>query len=338
MAARSLDETLRELLEGEEPEQPRRVFGPSGGLAVAEAIGRFVLENVGASVVSCHFDYVSVGVTLELQLGDGRVVVFKALPHDRSGRRGAAIATQQALGERGFPAPRVLSPLSRCLEADAYLMEPCDRGEQVRYDGSVRDTMAHTLGRLVDLAATIEPRPDVPVRRFTPERLWPTPHSVIFDIDGTQATAGAIDAIATRARERLVDVDARMVVAHGDWSLQNVAFRAGRIVSVFDWDSIAWMPEPLVAAAAAAFHQQDWYRTPDAYPHDFYPGPETAIAFVEAYAAARAFEWSQRERDLIEPALVYTLGYQARCEHALDPARDGPAQIRLRAFAEAFEL
>lgn len=321
-----------------EDEQVRRVFEGGSADAIEQAIRTLVRRASGADVDCCLFDYVSVGMTLELELRDGRVVVFKALPHDPSRKRAAAIATQAALGDLGFPAPRVLAPLTRCLEADAYLMEVCDRGEQVRYDERVRNSMARTLARLVDLAATIDPPPLVPERGYVSERLWPTPHSAIFDIEGTTATASPIDAIASRARERLVDEPGRVVVAHGDWSLQNMAFRDGEPVCVFDWDSVALMPEPLVAASAAAFHQQDWLRTPDAYPHDFYPGPEVAMSFVATYAAARGFSWTRSERLLIEAALVYRLGYQARCEHALDPAREGPALLRLRTFAEAFDL
>ena len=321
-----------------EDEQVRRVFEGGSADAIEQAIRMLVRRATGAEVDCCRFDFVSVGMTLELELRDGRVVVFKALPYDPSGKRAAATATQAALGDLGFPAPRVLAPLTRCLEADAYLMEACDRGEQVRYDERVRDSMARTLARLVDLAATIDPPPLVPERGYVTERLWPTPHSAIFDIEGTEATAGSIDAIAARARERLVDATGRMVVAHGDWSLQNMAFRGNEIVCVFDWDSVALMPEPLAAASAAAFHQQDWFRTPDAYPHDFYSGPEVAMAFVDAYADARGCVWSRSERRIIEAALVYRLGYQARCEHALDPNQEGPAGARLRRFAEAFDL
>jgi len=335
---RRLEDTARDLLEGDEPEQARRVFGPHNGAEVAAAIESFVEAAVGSSIAHCGFDYVSVGVTLELELSDGRTVVFKAAPHDPSGKRGDAIATQSRLAAHGFPAPAVLSPLTRCLQADAYLMSRGDRGVQVRYGADVLVEMAQTLARLVDMAAAIEPPPDAPVRGYVSERLWPTPHAVIFDIEGTRETAGAIDAIASRARDRLADAGGHLVLAHGDWSLQNVAFRDGKIVCVFDWDSMALMPEPLIAASAAAFHQQDWVRTPKAYAHDFYPGPDVALAFVDAYAVARGLSWDHRERRLVEAALVHRLGYQARCEHALDPVHKGPAQARLQRFADAFDL
>lgn len=335
--SRPLHDVLSAMTREMDP-QVDRVFGGASPESIDHAVRSFVRRALGTDIDGCRFDFVSVGVTLELELVDGRAVVFKALPLDPSGKRAAAIATQATLGNLGFPAPRVLAPSARCLEADAYLMELGDRGEQVVYDREVRDTMARTLARFVDLAATIDPPPPVPERGYVTDRLWPTPHSAFFDIEGTAATAGPIDAIASRARERLLDASGRMVVAHGDWCLQNMAFRDGEIVCVFDWDSVALMPEPLVAASAAAFHQQDWFRNPDAYPHDFYPGPEIAMAFVDTYADARGFAWSRSERRIIEAALVYRLGYQARCGHALNPTQEGPAEIRLRTFAANFDL
>lgn len=171
------------------------------------------------------------------------------------------------------------------------------------------------------------------MRRPDPERLWPTPHSVIFDLEGSAASAGEIDAIAERARRALPAMTQPSVIAHCDWSLQNLAFEGGEIVAVFDWDSVGRLSEAEAVAGAAASHQQDWRGGPDAFAHDFYPGPSTALAFADAYARARARPWSASERRVLDATLVARLAYQARCEHALDPSIRGPALERLLRFA-----
>jgi hypothetical protein len=128
------------------------------------------------------------------------------------------------------------------------------------------------------------------------------------------------------------------VVAHADWSLQNLAIRKGRLVAVFDWDSVARVPETLAVAGAAAFHQQDWRRGPDACAHDFYPDPPTTLRFVHAYERARGQPFTADQWRALQAALVSRLAYQARCEHAFDPTTEGPAARRLSSFATAFGI
>lgn len=333
----SLEAVVESLVDGEDRPQVRTIVGECEASTIAARWRALVREHLGVEVTGCTYGYVSVGITLELRLHDDRRCVLKAC-RDGGEELDEALRVQAHLARAGFPAPAVLMSPRSCAGAQVVLIEALDRGEAVRYGPGVRDTMAREYARLLELAAGVTPRPVVPDRGPRLDRLWPTPHSAIFDFEATRSTAGPIDALARAAQQRLRAIEAEPVVAHCDWSLQNVAFRGGRLVGVFDWDSVFAVPEVVAVAGAAAFHQQDWRVGPEAAAHDFYPGPEAALAFADEYARARGRVWTGEERALLQAALVYALGYQARCQHALAPDEIWPARRRLVRFAEAFGL
>jgi hypothetical protein len=180
------------------------------------------------------------------------------------------------------------------------------------------------------LLALAPDEPDLPDGRPPADALWPEPHSVIFDFEGTRDTAGEIDAIGAAARERVLAIDSPDVVAHTDWARQNVAFRSGRIVTVFDWDSVRRLPEVLAVAGAAAFHSHDW-RLGDDDPdfERYWLSVDETLAFVRVVEAERGVRY---DPDELHACLRYRLAYQARCAHAYRPDQEGPAVRRLRSF------
>ena len=336
MSRRPLDHAVVSLVTGDDADQVQAVFGTRSSGDVAQALGEHVRAELGTVIVDVRYTHVSVGVALELALADGQTVVLKALSRRTHARTCAAVEVQRRVAAAGFPAPRPIGPVQARLAASVYLMTACDRGETITYDEGIGELMATEYARLVRLTRDAGDV-DVPDGRLPRDRLWPTPHAVLFDIDGTVGTAGPIDAIATAARATLSHHDDEpLVVVHGDWALQNVALRARRLVGVFDWDSITAIPETLAVAGAAAFHQQDWRRGPDGCDHDFYPGPAETLRFAERYEQARGEPFTPAQWQALRAALVTRLAYQARCEHALDPATEGPATKRLFVFAEAF--
>lgn len=334
---RALEDVVAALLAGDDAAQVRTIVGERRAGSIAEQLRALVRRSLAAEVTDCSYDHVSVGITLELRLDDGRRCVLKAC-RDGSEDPREALRVQAHLAAQGFPAPAVLAPPQPCVGAQVYLVEAIDRGESVRYDAQIRDMMAREYARLVTLAQGIDPRPALVDRTPQGDRLWPTPHSVLFDFEATRDGATPIDALASAAQARLQQRRQAPVIAHCDWSLQNVSIREGRLVGVFDWDSVYLVPELFAVAGAAVFHAHDWRIGPDEAAHDFYPGPEPALAFAEVYARARGLRWDDDDRATLHAALVYCLGYQARCEHALEPDEVGPAQRRLMRFAEAFGL
>lgn len=332
-----LRETLSGIVHDEDDAQVRAVLGNAAGDldGLAAFVEAAVHAGTGQQVLGCVYQYVSVGVTLELALdGGSRCVVKATRPRPDEW---AALALQDWLAKQGFPAPRVLAGPKRFGDASVHVMESLPRGDTVAYGEPVRDLMARELARLVTLAGMIDPWPELAVRVHRDARLWATPHSAIFDFAGTAQTATPIDAIARAAKDRLHPGDGPRVIAHCDWSLQNIAVEGDELVGVFDWDNVSITSELSAVVGAAAFHQQDWRVGPGGAEH-FYPDPDWTLGFVDSYAAARGRPWAKDEREALGPELVYRLAYQARCEHALEPGAVGPAVRRLLRFATHFGL
>lgn len=306
----------------DDEEQVTSIFGEITSAELATAL----TEAVGQAILGCTYEYLSSGATVELALADGGRCVLKAA---RGGAHAAevraAVAIQQAVAEAGFPAPPVLRRPVRIGEGEAWVMGALDRGEPVRYTPALRTEMAHTFARLVALAETLALSPEGLKDASPPVgRLWPTPHATYFDFS---VEAPTIDGIARQARERLDVANETEVVAHTDFCRQNCAFREGRIVATFDWDSTCRVPEVIAVAGAAAFHQQDWRLAGDDPDVDAYwQGIDETIAFVDDYSSVRSPSWTDEQ---LQAALLLALAYQARCGF-------GEPERRLVRFAQGF--
>src|SRR5207237_9839292 len=112
--------------------------------------------------------------------------------------------------------------------------------------------------------------------RSPDDGVFPQPHSPLFDFDATGAGAEWIDDIGERAKA-LRDADtSEPVIAHTDWSLRNVRLDRRGPVAVYDWDSLALVPESHAVGGAAA----TWCKTGE-------PGDGTpSAAEVDDYLAA----------------------------------------------------
>ena len=85
--------------------------------------------------------------------------------------------------------------------------------------------------------------------------LWPTPDD--REVDLNSRAIGWIDTAAA-VRDRLLSYEDEIVVAHVDWTPQNVWWRKdGTPLVVHDMDSLAALPEPVVAGAAGAIYVAD---------------------------------------------------------------------------------
>lgn len=160
--------------------------------------------------------------------------------------------------------------------------------------------------------------------------LYPNPHSARFDFAATSRGAEWIDDLARRARARLRALpDGERVVAHGDWRIENLCVDAGRLAAVYDWDSVHAQREPVVLAPAATTFSVDWPRPSG---HQF-PSPTEIGEFMTDYQAARGKDFSPAERHVVAAAIVASLSYGARCEHA-DPGRPPAGDDSQRALLD----
>ena len=205
-----------------------------------------------------------------------------------------------------------------------------DQGDyQDAHQPWVRRALAGALAEQVRLAAPLASHPGFTGSRYAtgtePDRLFPKPHSTMFDFEATSEGAEWIDDLGWRAKRRgaaLAERAGALVVGHSDWSTKHFRFVGQEIRAVYDWDSLRLRSEPgVVGTAAHAFCAA--FDTPLDVPYA--PSYEEVEAFTAEYEAARGRPFTPAERSAVGAACTYSLAYSSRCSHALDPQ---PGHVR----------
>lgn len=321
------------------------VFGTTDAEAIARHVDAFAREHLGARITDALGYHASVGCTALVRLDDGRGVAIKVHQPGCSARfLGAVVAVQRHVHDAGLPAPRPLAgpaPIGPTLAtADALLPDPGPADDLDHLDG-VRSASAAGLAALVAAARPLVGAPAVGGLDEHPMigpagALWGRPHSPLFDFSLPAPHAAEIDALG-RAAQQARDADpAPPVIAHGDWSARNLRFRAGRVVAIYDWDSLVCFRESRAVGQAA----QTWNATGDAGAPPR-PDAEEIDAYVRAYEGARGAPFTPVERRAVGGAALHTLAYSARCEVALQarwPDHDHPHQALDRLLADGDRL
>jgi hypothetical protein len=124
--------------------------------------------------------------------------------------------------------------------------------------------------------------------------VWPEPHDLRVDLAGTAAGAEWIDDAARDARATLMATALPNVVGHLEWRVQNLAF-AGRVSAIYDWDSVALVPEAALVGSASVIHPVDWrLQQPDPL-----PTLEQLDGVVADYEAARGAPFDDDEGEVL---------------------------------------
>lgn len=312
------------------------LFGTHDPDTVGQAFAAFCLAELGSPVAAPLFYEASVGCVAGLELADGRRVAVKAQSLASSPEYlEAATHIQEALVERGFPAPGVIlgpRPLGRTF---ATVEELIDEGDyRDAHEPTVRAALAEALARLVGLAADF-PRDALAREEQTfGDGLWPRPHHRMFDFEATQVGTEWIDELAARAKE-LLGAPAEFVIGHTDWTVKHCRFVGDELRVVYDWDSLGLMHEPELVGHAAAHFTTTWrLEVP------LIPSPDEARAFVAEYEHRRGRQFDVAERVRLGARAVYSLAYGARCEACGDPAatsfRPGSQRDDLVRWAEEY--
>jgi aminoglycoside phosphotransferase (APT) family kinase protein len=297
------------------------VYGTVEPAEIMAMLERFCVRELGASIAGHHFYAVSVSSVHGVRLVDGRDVVIKVrrpaeLNPDMPFTRAALTDIVRCMGrlaDEGYPCPR---PLAGPVEVGLGLAtaeELMERGAKPDgFDPRDRERMAWELARLVAILRVQVPTLEgLTFRPLAPDRLYPTPHSPIFDFEATGAGAEWIDALAHRARA-LDSNEGPLVLGHYDFRVEHLRFDEGKLVAVHDWDSLMVGPETHVLAVAAHGHTADWSQQE----RRNVPTSEAMSGFIEDYEAARGAAFTPGERSVLLAHLVFTLCYSARCEHA----------------------
>jgi hypothetical protein len=300
-------------------------FGTADPEEIAALVDGFCCQHLGSGVAGYLFCQASVGATHGVELADGRRVVLKAHqppsinPDREHGPEalGSIHKVLQYLHEQGFPCPEPLlgaTPLGVGLATVQEYLEVGERGDG--FDPVIRRAIAVGLVELLDLLAPLGTLPGLRGFFRPGERLYPTPHSKLFDFEATAAGAEWIDDLARRGKAQSVH-ESPPRLAHGDWRCEHLRFRDGRISATYDWEALMPMPETEVLGVTAASYTTDW----SSYGGGLVPTLSAVRAFVADYEDARGRPFSVAERRIVFGTVVYTVAYGARCQHSLDPGR-----------------
>jgi Ser/Thr protein kinase RdoA (MazF antagonist) len=241
--------------------------------------------------------------------GHSAVVKVRSEPLDRVNH---CILAQRAAAEDGFPCAK---PLIHAEALDARVVISAEEwragGEMRRGDdiNSARDSAA----LLANLMSLLQPHsgdgmaPPPPWMHWNPPggRLWP-PDEVVDHKDRTLVPE-TVREYARRVSSRLRRSDLPRVIGHGDWEAQNIRWKEDTPWSVYDWDSLVYLPEAaIVGAASGAFASPG---IPTLAPI------QSSAAFIDSYESARAREFTEDEREVAWAASLWPALHNARGEH-----------------------
>jgi hypothetical protein len=243
---------------------------------------------------------------LGFRLADGREVVVKRRA-DESGRTRTCLAGQRLLAEEGFPCPMPLTDVT-FQSGFAVHAERLIRGGEVETEDTpaAAKRSAALLADLIGRLTAFELDPPVP----NPEWLrWET-------LPDQQAAAEAptwIEDTSRRVRTKLSECRLPSILGHADWEAQNIRWLHSEPLVVHDWDSLAWLPEAVLAGAAASvFASHD---TPTLAP------VESSAAFLDAYQRARGERFSSGEEEIAWAATILVALNNVRDELMFDHPR-----------------
>jgi len=299
----------------------RSIFGSADPDAIRRVVDAFCAATFGVPVASVLSYVSSLGCVFTLRLADGQRLVLKASPpHDSAVSLASMLRIQAHLAWRGFPCPRPLGgpwPLAR---GHATAMERRDEGTFVTADDpTVRRALAEALAQQIALARDVADLPGLGPALWTSlpaDRLYPTPHLALFDLEATAQGAGWIDRIARAARGGAQPDGSRVVVGHDDWAVKDVRFADGTISVVYDWDSLRRDRESVIVGRAAGLFMMT-YRVP--HPARIAPRPDEVYAFVDEYEAMRGSAFTTAERATMAAVATYMIAWTARLEHSTAP-------------------
>ncbi len=285
-----------------------------GTLELPGWIGPWCVRELGAPPVAELLRAEHLSAVFGLRLADGREVVVKARRDDPV-RAASCVAAQAALARSGFRCP---APLTRvtvtgdglAVHAEEYL----PGGDLLRGDGPsvarrYATVYADLMARLGDVRVP-PPLPSPPWLGWDHDGPGPWPPLADLDRRDQAAVPEFVVMTAMRATRRLRQSGGLpRVLGHADFEAQNLRWSGGELRAVFDWDSLAWMPECVLAGSAAGVFASA--EVPTLAPVG------SSVAFIETYQAARARAFSADETELAWAASLWTTTHNARAEALL---------------------
>ena len=261
----------------------RDILGATTVEQVREWLASHVRDHLGSGIDAILFTDGVVGAVFGLRLSDGREVVLKAL------RSGAKSSGCRPSSGRRTPWPRQASAapgsstdrrrLGGVLAIVEERLTCTSTGSP--HEAKVGAAMAAALAAQIDTLRAMDGTGLVPGRPAWADwsgGAWPVPHHPAFDFSTAVPGFEWVDETADAAAEilRAAD-DTPRVIGHTDWVWQNVCIIDGVFVAGYDWDSLAYAPEPAIVGLNAGAFTQGSPVPPDA------PTAAEVTAFLDDY-------------------------------------------------------
>ena len=266
---------------------------------------------LGSAIAGARFYVASIGAVAGVVLADGREVVVKLhQPSVGVDQLAELVRLRAQLGACG--SPRVLAGPLPIARGHAVIEQLDERGAWADpHEPHVRRALARGLYRIVETCRPFAATSLLAGRAWAmpADRLWPVPHSKLFDFEATAAGAEWIDDVARAAHA--IEPAGDVVIGHMDWRAEHVRFDGGEVAVAYDWDSLDRMREPVLVGSAAHGFCADWSREGRRQ----VPTQGEARGFIDAYADARGRPFDAAERAAIGAAFAYSIAYTARCSH-----------------------
>jgi hypothetical protein len=230
------------LAEWEVPHVELAIFGTADPARIARRIEGLCVATLRSPPRETLFYQSSIGTVAGLRLENGQRVVVKAHPPATSSAHlREVLRLQSIVGSKLHLAPEVLAGPELLGRGYAVVEGLVDRGSiRDGHDEAVRTGLAQSLHAIVDCLQPEYESSALPYSLLFDrprDRLWPPPHSKLFDFEATTEGAQYIDLVAAKALERMSPAG-RAVIGHGDWRAEHVRFDGNAPVVAFDWDSL----------------------------------------------------------------------------------------------------
>ncbi len=314
------------------------IFGTSESASIAKWVRGFCEEHLGCGVANARFYRVSVACVFGLDLMDGRSVVVKAQRGTRSrDYLSACFEVRRLLVRRNYPCPAPIGePVRASFRREDGEVAPfftaedlVERGEPGDgHEPGVRSAMTDALAQLILGAAPLSAPERLGRAWFLglPEgRVFPRPHSPIFQFERDNKSAEWIIHLAAEAREiglkraPLLHGHCERVVGHFDFRVEHLRFEQGRIVTSFDWDSLHYEFAAVLIGSLAPHFTADWQRSSI----ERAPSLNEMKQFVRSFETSMGRSFSALEMEVLSAASVFAMAYTARCNHASSPKEEG---------------
>jgi Ser/Thr protein kinase RdoA (MazF antagonist) len=255
---------------------------------------------LGAEPVEVLLRVFQLSEVVGVRLSDGREVVVKRRG-DQAGRAARCVMAQRLLAERGFPCPMPLTDVIVSERVAVHAERFVSGGELETND--TPEAAARSARLLADLVRRLA--------AFDIDPPLPNPEWVRWDVMLEQEAAAAVPAwieeTTRRVQEKLVGCDLPPVLGHADWQAQNIRWRHREALVVFDWASLAWLPEAAIAGNAAGIFTT--------YGKQQVLAPlESSDAFLQTYESERGARLSTYEKEIAWAASMWEALQDARDE------------------------